>query len=106
MSGFTRCEATYVDGRKLFSLEDDAMMREAIAKERQRLMQKLLAEAARGGGREEGTGTGGSGGPGGFGGGGRRRPTMLEQHYLDLMNRGFDPEMSRPGECGCGLTHE
>lgn len=105
MSGFSRCEATYVDGRKLFSLEDDAKMRETIAKERQRLTQKLLAEAARGGGaREDGAPTGGPGG--GFGGGGRRRPTLLSDYYLDLMNRGYDPEMARPGECGCGLVHE
>ncbi len=106
MSGFSRCEATYVDGRRLFSLEDDAKMRDAIAKERQRLTQKLLAEAARGGGaREDGAPAGGPGGPGGFGGG-RRRPTMLSDYYLDLLNRGYDPEMARPGECGCGLVHE
>jgi len=103
MSGFSRCEATYIDGRRYFSLEDDAKMREAIAKERQRLTQKLLAESARGGGRDEAAPAGGSGGPGG---GGRRRPTMLSQYYLDLMNRGFDPEMARPGECGCEFVHE
>ena len=33
-------------------------------------------------------------------------PTMLSDYYLDLMNRGFDPEMARPGECGCGFVHE
>lgn len=105
MSGFSRCESTYVDGRRLFSIEDDATMREAIAKERQRLTQKLLAEAARGGSRDEADGAPGGRGPGGPGGG-RRRPTMMEQYYLDLMNRGYDPEMARPGDCGCGFMHE
>jgi imidazolonepropionase-like amidohydrolase len=102
MSGFSRCEATYVDGRQLFSLEEDARMRATIATERQRLTQKLLAEAARGGARDDA----GSGNPAGGAPGGRRRPTMLSDHYLDLMNRGFDPEMARPGECGCGFIHE
>jgi len=102
MSAFSRCEATYVDGRKYFSLEDDAKMRVAIAKERGRLIQKLLAEPARGG-------DSGGGGPSMGGGGGRRRPVeggMLSSYYLDLMNRGYDPSMARPGDCGCGEMHE
>ncbi|MBX3376408.1 MAG: amidohydrolase family protein [Phycisphaeraceae bacterium] len=103
LSAYTKCVATYVDGRRLFSLEDDAKMRETIAKERQRLTQKLLAETARGGARDD-AGPAAPGGPGGFGG--RRRPTMISEYYLDMMNRGFDPEMARPGECGCGWMHE
>lgn len=102
MSAFSRCEATYIDGRKYFSLEDDAKMRLAIAKERGRLIQKLLAEPARGG-------DSGGGGPSMGGGVGRRRPVeggMLSSYYLDLMNRGYDPSMARPGDCGCGEMHE
>lgn len=38
-----RCEATWVDGRPLFSLEQDAAARIAIARERQRLLQRALA---------------------------------------------------------------
>src|SRR5690606_34865712 len=43
LSSLSRCEATYVDGRRLFSLEDDKAHREAIQRERQRIMQKILA---------------------------------------------------------------
>jgi hypothetical protein len=42
LSAFTRCEATYVDGRCLFSLEQDKVMRERVKSERLRLIQKLL----------------------------------------------------------------
>jgi hypothetical protein len=42
MSTFTRCEATWVDGREYFSLEQDAAHREHIAKERHRIIAKLL----------------------------------------------------------------
>ncbi len=38
-----RCEATWVDGRQLFSLAADAEARARIASERQRLLQKALA---------------------------------------------------------------
>ncbi len=42
-----RCEATWVDGRQLFSLEQDQAARAAIARERQRLLQ-LAAAAPKG----------------------------------------------------------
>ena len=29
------------------------------------------------------------------------RAGMLYRYYMDLMERGFDPESNRPGECGC-----
>jgi imidazolonepropionase-like amidohydrolase len=109
ISSMARCEATYIDGREYFSLAQDKMHREAITKERHRLMQKVLATASRGG--SAGSPAGGGDRPGGGFGGGRRRPTdesrggMLEQYYLDLMNRGGDPSAARPGECGCGLLH-
>ncbi|MCU0864601.1 MAG: amidohydrolase family protein [Planctomycetes bacterium] len=43
LSYAARCEATWVDGRPLFSLAADAAHRAAIATERQRLLQKALA---------------------------------------------------------------
>jgi N-acetylglucosamine-6-phosphate deacetylase len=96
MSAFSRCEATYVDGRRLFSLEDDAKAREKISAERTRLTQKLLAQARSGrAGGGESSGGASAGGP---------RPgddvDSLERFYLDLLNRAGDPAMSRPGECG------
>ncbi len=55
LSTFSRCEATYIDGREYFSLKKDAEIRARITKERQRLIQKALADKS-GGGRGEGGG--------------------------------------------------
>ena len=43
LSTFTRCEQTWIEGRKYFDLEEDKRMRAAAAKERRRLIQKVLA---------------------------------------------------------------
>ncbi|MCC6677970.1 MAG: amidohydrolase family protein [Phycisphaerales bacterium] len=115
VTGLSRCEATYIDGRCYFSLEQDAKSRERIAGERQRLIQKLLkgkTSTSPGAGAE----SGGRGERGDRPGGGRRgrppqeeeedRGRMMRAYYLDLINRGIDPESSRPGDCGCGLEHQ
>ncbi len=107
LSSLSRCEATYVDGRCLFSLEQDKAHRATIAKERQRLIQKLLADS--------GDRPSAGGPPGGGGFGGRRRPTdasedprldyyraRVREHYLDMLRRGIDPESHKCGDCGMG----
>jgi len=116
LSAMSKCERTFVDGRQLFSLEDDAAHRQRIQKERSRLIQKILADKR----RPESPGTGGPGGgeggrrrgPGGAGAPGGPRPTedwseqeaaAIRQYYLDLYNRGKTP--NEPGVCGCGLLH-
>ncbi len=43
LSYVARCEATWVDGRRMFSLQSDQEGRTRIAAERQRLLQKALA---------------------------------------------------------------
>ncbi|MDX1393878.1 MAG: amidohydrolase family protein [Gemmatimonadota bacterium] len=43
LSQFTRGEQTWVDGRRYFSIEEDAAMREAIQAERSMLIQAVLA---------------------------------------------------------------
>jgi imidazolonepropionase-like amidohydrolase len=43
LSQFTRAEQTWVDGRRYFSLEEDAARREQIQNERQQLIQAVLA---------------------------------------------------------------
>jgi cytosine/adenosine deaminase-related metal-dependent hydrolase len=43
LSQFTRAEQTWVDGRRYFSLEEDAAMREQIARERTQLIQAILS---------------------------------------------------------------
>ncbi len=42
LSVYTRCVATWIDGREYFSLEGDRKHRERIAAERQRITQKIL----------------------------------------------------------------
>jgi len=114
LSTLARCEATYIDGRCYFSLEQDAAARETIAKERQRLIQKLLAEGKDG--RAAGAGR-----PGREGRGGEKPDDSKEttppsdalldaesqarwDYFLDLYNRGKGPN-DIPGLCGCGLVH-
>jgi hypothetical protein len=42
LSVYSRCVATWIDGREYFSLEQDRKHRERIAAERQRIVQKIL----------------------------------------------------------------
>ncbi|MEM7165806.1 MAG: amidohydrolase family protein [Planctomycetota bacterium] len=59
LSYYSRCERTFVDGREYYSLERDRELRANASRERDRLVQKLLARAAKkrptnvGSGREE-----------------------------------------------------
>ena len=45
LSQFTRAEQTWVDGRRYFSIEEDAVMREQIDRERTQLIQAILSVA-------------------------------------------------------------
>ncbi len=56
LSQFTRAEQTWIDGRRYFSLEEDAAMRDRIAQERTELIQAILS-AEGGGGRSAQTET-------------------------------------------------
>ena len=56
LSQFTRAEQTWIDGRRYFSLEEDAAMREQIAQERTQLIQAILSIEG-GGGRSAQTET-------------------------------------------------
>jgi imidazolonepropionase-like amidohydrolase len=125
LSSYARCERTFVDGRELFSLEQDAAHRAAIKGERQRIMQKILAD------RRRSPASGGGGSPGAGGGrGGSFRPgdgsaaiddftsggsaidvaddVTDEQRsmMLEMVRRGLDPAFHRPGVCGCGVAHQ
>ncbi len=63
LSTYARAEQTWIDGRRYFSLEDDAAMRGAAATEREALVQKALVErqkALAGGGGAAGAGAGGA----------------------------------------------
>jgi N-acetylglucosamine-6-phosphate deacetylase len=52
LSYASRCEATWVEGRLLFSLANDAALCSAITQERRRLLQKAVASARRPGARD------------------------------------------------------
>ena len=43
MSSYTRCEQTWIDGRRYFDLDDDARRRRQVGSERTRLIQAVLA---------------------------------------------------------------
>ena len=45
LSQFTKAEQTWVDGRRYFSLEEDKMLREEIARQRAQLIQAVIAAA-------------------------------------------------------------
>jgi imidazolonepropionase-like amidohydrolase len=42
LSTYTKCEQTWIDGRKYFDIEEDRLMQEKVKSERNRLMQKIL----------------------------------------------------------------
>lgn len=46
LSQFSRAEQTWVDGRRYFSIEDDARMREQVERERFELIQAILSSTA------------------------------------------------------------
>ena len=102
MSTFSRCERTFVDGRELFSLEQDAKHRATITVERQRLIAKLLDYKKKnpddkkdGDKKDEPT-----------------KPTdfsdqqlaAIRARQLEIMRSGRDPFYA-PGVCGCGVMH-
>jgi N-acetylglucosamine-6-phosphate deacetylase len=45
LSTYTRCEQTWIEGARYFSLEDDLRMREQVTSERERLIQTILSFA-------------------------------------------------------------
>jgi len=53
MSTLTRCEQTWIDGRKYFDIQDDTNLREEVAQQRATLVQKALASKDKKG-KEEG----------------------------------------------------
>ncbi len=59
LSAFTRCEATWVDGRLMFSLERDEQLRARDGAERQRLVQKALGAKKKDAGGSESPAGGG-----------------------------------------------
>jgi len=107
LSPTSLCEATFIDGREHFSLEQDAELRARDQRERDRLIQKILAQ----------------GKPGGKGGEpmenqgdphlpeqnppaqptdpeAAREADLLREYHLMLLRAGVDPNAHRCGVCG------
>jgi N-acetylglucosamine-6-phosphate deacetylase len=131
LSTYTRCEQTWIDGARYFDLETDRQLRESVHAERQRIIQKILAQAhgdASGSDDSPRRGRGGGGARGGRPGRAETegadsdpdepapatqdqppRPERLLarmlQQQIDIMKekarRGEDPDEIRPGDCGC-----
>ncbi len=58
LSGYSRAEQTWVDGRRYFDLDEDRALRERDAAERERLLQKALAERVKAAGAPDQSGKG------------------------------------------------
>ncbi|MCC6906351.1 MAG: amidohydrolase family protein [Phycisphaerales bacterium] len=107
---FTRCEQTWIDGRPMFTLESDAQLRQVAQSERQRLIQKILRQNLKD--PEKTKDKGDKDGEEGEepapdhaddpGNDGPPRRSILAEIMRQRELRGYDPNTSRPGECGCG----
>lgn len=105
MSTFSKAERTFVDGRELFSLEQDAKHRATITAERQRLIAKLLdykkknpekADDKKDEGKKDEPAK-----PGEFS---DQQLAAIRARHLEIMRSGRDPFYA-PGVCGCGVMH-
>lgn len=83
LSTYSRCVATYIDGRPYFTLEKDAELRAVAKSERERLLQKALTHPAQGKSKDgEGDADG-------------RAPRVGAEDF------GEPPPPDHPGVCGC-----
>jgi imidazolonepropionase-like amidohydrolase len=118
LSTRARADRVYIDGAEYYSIEQDRIARERIARERQRLIQKIVANPKK---KAEKDGNGeGEGSPDTeapplvdsppdrlarqgdlLEGVGRDRRGVL----IDWMRSGFHPDDMRPGDCGCNIIN-
>ena len=117
LSTYTRCQQTWIDGRKYFDIEEDARLADESRTERAQLLASLVEVEKRSPNPQAGAAEAGRRGPGGRRGRGGPPPVskqggristlarMLEarEDFLyELVRRGSNPDEIRPGECGCG----
>jgi N-acetylglucosamine-6-phosphate deacetylase len=98
LSSLSRCEQTWIDGRRYFSLEEDAAHREHIGSERRRIIQKLLADDSGEADKDEQYGNSADD---------KEAPPdlyrqQIEMRYDYLITNGMNPFEVRCGDCGCG----
>ena len=100
LSYYSRCVATYVDGREMFSLPRHAELTREAERERSRIIQKILAadaspELAKGDEDEAAKPTR------------TRRPIEIAlerqwyEYAAEMLRSGRDPFDTEPGDCGC-----
>ncbi|MEM7754230.1 MAG: amidohydrolase family protein [Planctomycetota bacterium] len=107
LSAFARCEATYIDGCEYFSLAQDRLDREAIAQERSRIIQKLIANDDKSDDQEDDDEIEGEKADLVDPGQGLHRFARagLREYFLDQLRQGNDPTLPTCGDCGCGVIH-
>ncbi|TVQ33985.1 MAG: amidohydrolase [Phycisphaeraceae bacterium] len=106
LSAFSRCEATWIEGREYFSIERDQRLRDHADAERRRIIQKILSEGQRerpqmasdGDRDRESDAPAGTDEPTSLIE--RLQARALEQHFLELMRSGQDPDGVHCGDCG------
>ncbi len=117
LSIYTRCEQTWIEGARYFDLDKDRELSERTATERNRLIQKILMDIhgkPTSGNKKDKNGEEKTGEPS------SQPEHAANDHALlasslpppvvrwmeEQVRRGFDPEQSLPGGCGCeGLYH-
>jgi imidazolonepropionase-like amidohydrolase len=104
LSTYSRCEQTWIEGARYFSLEEDLKAREDIQRERTRIIQKILTQT-HGELKKDEASTQPSTAPA------ESPPQTQPEIHLTAKLRewleeqirlGFDPTELRPGDCGCG----
>ncbi|MEM9373135.1 MAG: amidohydrolase family protein [Planctomycetota bacterium] len=96
LSSMSRCERTFVDGRMLFSLDDDRAHRERMQAERARLIAKIVEEGKADKKDME------SDTPGSDSESTPTRRSLLARTYERALQEHID-HGTQPGECGCNL---
>lgn len=115
LSSFARCERTFVDGREMFSLEKDAELRRKMIAERDRIIQKIIADKKAKPDKNDDAKpeteaqraldllASGNATPAQMLEAYRlvQQIASLEERYLFKRRNGIDPLATSPGDCGC-----
>ncbi len=98
LSSMSRCERTFVDGRQLFSLEQDQQHRERMRAERARLIARVLEKGKPEPGDADETEPDDLVDPGAR----TTRRSLLAQAYERALQEHIE-HGTQPGDCGCNL---
>ena len=116
LSTFTRCEQTWIDGRKYYDLAENEELAKHAETSRAELLASIVDDGKQAPSGAEGRPEGGRRGPMGRPGGRRGPPPVgtgristlarmldaREDFLYELVRQGQNPNELRPGDCGCG----